>query len=249
MLFLILIISCAKLGQIRQEQVKMTESNDSLKLNGIEIRWFGHASFKINYTKSIYIDPFKLEGALEPADIILITHEHFDHCSPEDIKKVVKDDTLIFATPDCLSKLSRTVDKGKTVVVKPGNKINITQSIQIETIRAYNTNKFRSPGIPFHPKDNDWLGYIMIIDGKRIYHAGDTDFIPEMKNLTNISIALLPVGGTYTMTAEEAVNAANTFKPEIAVPMHYASIVGNISDAERFRDLAKVKTVVLKKAA
>ncbi len=245
-----LLFSCAKQEQ-RQEEVgeeKMVESNNSFKLNGIEIKWIDHASFKINYTKLIYTDPFKLEGALEPADIILITHEHFDHCSPEDIKKIAKDDTLIFTTPDCLSKLSRTVDKGKTVVVKPGSRINVTQNIQIETIPAYNTNKFRSPGIPYHPKDNDWVGYIISINGKRIYQAGDTDFIPEMRNLKNISVAIVPVGGTYTMTAEEAANAVNTFKPETAIPMHYGEIVGSSSDAEKFKVLSKVKTVILKKS-
>ena len=249
-LAIIFVFSCAKQEEMGQgaAEKKMVESNNSLKLNGMEIKWLGNSGFSINYTKLIYTDPFKLEGASEPADIILVTHDHSDHCSPEDIKKIAKDDTLIFATPDCLSKLSRTVDKGKTIVVRPGNKINVTQSIQIETIPAYNTNKFRSPGIPFHPKDNEWVGYIINVDGKKIYLAGDTDFIPEMRNLKNISIALVPVGGTYTMTAEEAANAVNTFKPEIAIPMHYASVAGSSLDAEKFRDLSKVKTVVLEKS-
>jgi len=244
LIFLFLfIISCV------EENKKMNEvEENSFKIDGIEIRWLGHASFKISHTKTIYVDPFKLEGNLEAADIILITHEHFDHCSPEDIKKIAKKDTLILLTPDCLSKLSRIVDEGKTFVVRPGVKINITNNLTIETIPAYNINKFRSPGVPFHPKENEWVGYIINIDGKRIYHAGDTDLTPEMKNLKGIDVALLPVGGTYTMTAEEAANAVNAFKPEIAIPMHYASIVGSSADAERFKNLAKVNVVILKKS-
>lgn len=205
-------------------------------IEGVNVEWLGHASFVFKNDKVVYIDPFKIKGG-EKADLILITHEHYDHCSIEDLNKIVKSETIIITVPDCQSKLSN-LRIANITLVRPGNKINI-KGTMIEVVPAYNTNK------KFHPKANEWVGYIITINGKRVYHAGDTDYIPEMKNLKDIDIALVPVSGTYVMTAEEAAKAVNEFKPKIAIPMHYGSIVGQSSDAEKFRSLAKVKVEIL----
>lgn len=213
-----------------------------MEIEGINIERLNHSSFKIKNDKIIYIDPFKIEG--EKADIILITHEHFDHCSIEDIEKIIKDDTVLVVTHDCVSKLNR-FDKNKLKVVNPGSKLNI-DDIGIEAVAAYNVNKFRSPGIVFHPKEDNKVGYIVTIKGKRIYHAGDTDFIEEMKNI-KVDVALLPVSGTYVMTAKEAAEAALVIKPKVAIPAHYGSIVGSREDAKMFKKLAEkyCKVIIL----
>ncbi len=193
------------------------------------ITWLGHAGFLIKAEgKVIVIDPFQLDQC-DPADIILITHEHYDHCSPEDVEKIQTDKTIIVATPDCAGKL-----KGNVKTVKPGDTLNIG-GIDIEAVPSYNTNK------QFHTKDRNWVGYIFKVGGKRIYIAGDTDYIPEMKSFKNIDIALLPVSGTYVMTAEEAVKAALDIQPKVAVPMHFGSIVGDKGDAEQFAEALKCK--------
>lgn len=203
-----------------KESLKMIEN----------IHWLGHDTFKITAEKTIYTDPFKISKR-DNADIILITHEHYDHCSPEDVKKVRGTETVIIATPDCAAKLS-----GDVKSVKPGDKIKVND-IEIEAVPSYNTNK------QFHTKDRNWVGYIMTVNGMRIYLAGDTDYIPEMKSF-QADIALLPVSGTYVMTAEEAVQAALDIGPKIAIPMHYNSIVGTENDAERFAEGLKGKIEV-----
>ncbi|MCJ7616933.1 MAG: MBL fold metallo-hydrolase [Desulfobacterales bacterium] len=186
------------------------------------IKWLGHSGFAINaHDKIIVIDPFQVKESI-PADIILITHSHYDHCSVKDIDKIKKSDTVIVTEAESAKKLS-----GDVRVVKPGDKITIS-GVQIEAVEAYNTNK------AFHPKTNGWLGFIITVDGIRIYHAGDTDLIPEMDKF-EVDIALLPVSGTYVMTADEAVEAAKRLKPEIAIPMHFDSIVGSKEDAVKFK--------------
>jgi L-ascorbate metabolism protein UlaG (beta-lactamase superfamily) len=194
------------------------------------IYWLGHDTFKIVGEKVIYTDPFKIKKN-DTADIILITHEHFDHCSPEDIKAIQGQKTVIVTTSDCAQKLS-----GNIKIVKPGDKINV-EGVEIEAVPAYNTNK------QFHTKDKGWVGYIFTVEGQRIYIAGDTDHIPEMKNF-KVDIAILPVSGTYVMTAEEAIKAALDIKPKIAIPMHYGSIVGSKNDAKKFADGLKGKIEV-----
>ncbi len=198
-----------------------------------DIHWLGHDTFRIVGEKTIFTDPFRIKKR-DRADIVLITHEHYDHCSPEDVKKILEPDTVIVAPEDCAKKLS-----GNIRIVKVGDRID-AGGIDIEVVPSYNTNK------QFHTKDRGWVGYIFTVRGQRIYLAGDTDYIPEMKTF-RADIALLPVSGTYVMTADEAVKAALDIKPKIAIPMHYASIVGSEADARRFADglKGKIEVVVL----
>lgn len=196
------------------------------------IHWLGHDCFKIANDVVIYTDPFNIKKP-DKADIILITHEHFDHCSPDDIQKIQTKDTVIIAPADCMGKVS-----GTKKTIKPHETITV-KGISIQAVPAYNTNK------QFHPKAKGWVGYIITIHNTRIYLAGDTDYIPEMNSLKNIDIALLPVSGTYVMTAEEAAQAAMAIKPKVAIPMHYGSIVGAIADAKKFEKLLKGKVDVV----
>jgi len=202
------------------------------------IHWLGHDTFRIENDKTVYLDPIKLKGKLPKADLILITHDHHDHCSPDDVARVAKDDTVIVTIAAAAQKL-----KGDVRVVKPGESLTVL-GIPIETVPAYNVNKFRSPGVPFHPKESGHVGFILTVGELRIYHAGDTDVIPEMDDIET-DVALLPVGGTYTMTADEAAEAANRIKPKLAIPMHWGAIVGGDSDAQRFRDLCEVEVAIL----
>ncbi len=193
------------------------------------INWLGHDSMRIDAENGaeIYFDPYQI-GTNPEADLIFITHDHFDHCSVEDVAKIQGEKTVIITEKDSAAKLS-----GDIRVVSPRDTLAIN-GINIEAVPSYNINK------DFHPKNNNWLGFIVEIDGVRIYHAGDSDFIPEMKEI-NTDIALLPVSGTYVMTAEEAIEAALAIKPKLAIPMHYGSIVGDDSDAEKFKQGLKGK--------
>lgn len=195
------------------------------------IVWLGHDGFRIDASTCIYIDPYQIDGG-KPADLLLITHEHFDHCSPEDVAKIQQPGTVIITEKDSAKKLS-----GDVRVITPGERL-LLDGLTVEAVPAYNTNK------DYHPKANRWLGFIIDIDGVRIYHAGDSDYIPEMKDL-EVDIALLPVSGTYVMNADEAVEAALAIKPKLAIPMHYGAIVGDQSDATHFRDKLAGKVDVL----
>ena len=185
------------------------------------IKWLGHDSFRIEGSKTVYIDPFEV-GEGPKGDIILVTHDHFDHCSPEDVAKVQADASIVITEKNSAAKLS-----GDVRILSPGESLTLGD-VRISAVPAYNLDKH------FHPKANDWLGFVIEMDGVRIYHAGDTDFIPEMKALT-VDIALLPVSGTYVMTAAEAVEAALAIEPQIAIPMHFGAIVGGPTDAEHFK--------------
>lgn len=202
-----------------------------LDLDGITVTWLGHDTMKIKGDKVIYVDPFQLKGG-EAADIVLITHEHYDHCSPEDVARIRKKDTVVIGTADVTAKY-----KGETKTIKAGDSVTV-HGITIQAVPAYNTNK------KFHPKASGWVGYVVNMNGKRVYHAGDTDRIPEMESLKDIDVALVPVSGTYVMTAEEAAEAVDRMKPKVAVPIHYGSIVGTKADAERFKNLVKAPTRV-----
>lgn len=195
------------------------------------IKWLGHDTFKIvEGGLKIYTDPFKIKPD-EPADIILISHAHYDHCSPEDVLKIATNNTTIVTTPDCAKQLN-----GNIKTVKPGDKISVN-NLEIKAVPAYNINK------NFHPKANNWVGFVFSISNKKYYFTGDTDYIPEMDNLKeeNIDVAFIPVSGTYVMDANEAVKATLAIMPKIAIPMHYGSIVGSKNDAEQFKEKLKGK--------
>ena len=196
------------------------------------IFWLGHSSIRITGEKVIYIDPWKIGGG-EKADLILISHSHFDHLSVEDVEKIRKPETVILTTPDSAAKLAGDVRE-----IRPGESA-VVAGILVEAVPAYNTVRMRSPGVPFHPREEGWLGFVVTAGGKRIYYAGDTDLTPEMKDV-RADIAILPVGGTYTMNAEEAAELANLIRPEAAIPIHWGDIVGSAADAERFKALCRV---------
>ena len=196
-------------------------------LNNINIKWLGHDGFKIKNSKLIYIDPFKIHDN-EKADLILITHEHYDHLSLDDINKIYSNHTIIIASEICKYNLTNFKN---VKLVNPGDKLKI-DDIEIEAVYSYNPNK------QFHPKKDLRNGYILTINSTRIYHAGDTDLIPEMNNLKNIDIALLPISGKYVMDVNEAVEAVKIIKPKTAIPMHINSIIGTMKEAEEFKKLA-----------
>lgn len=211
---------------------------------GVKLTWLGHDGFRIQDGQVIYVDPFKIESEEPKADIILVSHEHFDHCNVDDLKKVATANTIIVAHSQSTSEL-RKVKAKEVKVVKPGDKISIGD-VGIEAVPAYNVNKFREPGKVFHPKEDGKLGFILTVKGVRIYHAGDTDHIPEMKTIRT-DIALLPVSGTYVMTVQEAAEATATINPKVVIPMHFGAIVGSKSDAETLKKLVKCEVKILEK--
>src|SRR5690348_13427293 len=206
-----------------------------MKLLNLDITRIAHDTFRIAGSKVVYVDPFRVTKQDE-ADVVLISHEHFDHLSLEDLQKVIFPGTTIVASSLCRDGLKNV--KVKAIhYLDPGGK-HLVGTVEVDGLAAYNVNKFREPGKPFHPKENKDLGFLIKMDGTSVYHAGDTDFIPEMESI-RCDIALLPVSGTYVMTAEEAAQAAAVINPKIAVPMHYGAIVGSEADAERFKSLVK----------
>ncbi len=202
------------------------------------IHWLGHASFRIEGNGlQIYIDPWQVTEGPQ-ADLILISHDHRDHCSPEDVAKLRGEETVIVAVAAAAEKLPGPVE-----IVKPGDSVTV-KGIPVQVVPAYNLTKFRSPGNPFHPQAAGFVGFVLTVDGQRIYYAGDTDPIPEMAAI-ECEVALLPVSGTYVMTAEEAVSAVVTLKPKVAVPMHVGRGIGGMEDTERFKELSPVPVAIL----
>ena len=220
-----------------------------MQIGNVDIKWLGHSGFVIKNSHVIYIDPYNIKDGLEKADFILITHNHYDHCSVADILKLVKEGTRIILTPDCQSKITRFETPIKMEIIEAGGELTFGE-IKILAVPAYNIDK------TFHPKD-EGVGYVIKFNGTIVYHAGDTDFIPEMQKLTGYQqpgkefIAILPIGGRFTMTAEEAVEAAKLIKPSLVIPMHYGSIVGTDEDAKEFVKLcreAKINAEILEKS-
>ena len=201
-----------------------------------------HSSIRISKNKIIYIDPFKIDKNYNDADIVFITHDHFDHYSEEDIDKVINENTTIIIPEEMLTKILRKGINKNAVITVESNKEYMVQGIKFETIPAYNTNK------TFHPKENDWVGYIITLDGIRYYIAGDTDVTEENKQV-KCDVAFVPVGGTYTMNYSEAAELVNIIKPKIAVPIHYGSVVGTKQDATNFIKLlhSSIKGIILMK--
>lgn len=220
-----------------------------MKIGNIDLKWTGHSGFFIKNSKNIYIDPYNIKDESEKADIILITHSHYDHCSFADMEKIVKDGTRIIVPADCQSKITRFKVPIKIDVIEPYNEI-IMGDINISAIPAYNIDKH------FHSREEAWMGYIIKMNNVLVYHAGDTDLIPEMQKLTGYKhpgkefVALLPIGGRFTMNVEEAVEAAKLIKPTIAIPIHWGSVVGSEEDAKEFKELCEennIKAEILEK--
>ncbi len=199
----------------------------------VKLQWFGHASFKITSGSDvIYIDPWKLKESAHDATIVLVSHSHYDHYSADDIAKVSGMTTKFVAAEDVVKK------QGKGEVLKPGQTVDIGD-VKVTGVPMYN------PAKQYHPRSNNWVGFIIEIGGKRIYYAGDTDETKEMDALKNIDLALLPVGGTYTMNAAEAAAATKVFKPKQAIPYHWGDIVGSKADADKFAKSAACPVKVL----
>ncbi len=203
------------------------------------LHWLGHDSFRLDGPPVVYFDPWQLSGNMPAADIVLVSHQHGDHCSPQDILKVSGPDTVVVASSSAASQLPGAR------VMAPGDKLSL-KGIEIEAVPAYNVNKFRAPGVPFHPRSEKHTGFIVTMQGVRVYFAGDTDHIPEMKDIA-CDIALLPVSGTYVMTAEEAAGAARELAPIIVVPMHYGAGIGAADDGARLVALYDGKVALLEK--
>lgn len=201
-----------------------------------KLHWLGHDGFRLDAAGAvIYFDPFEIKGGPK-ADIILISHDHFDHFSPDDIQKIKKDETVVVTNDTVAQKID-----GSKQVLKAGDSWR-GKGIEVKAVPAYNPDK------QFHPKASGGLGFIVTVEGVKIYHTGDSDFIPEMKEI-DCDIALIPVSGTYVMDADEAVEATLTIKPAVAVPMHYGAIIGSAADAEKYKKAleGKIEVVVLSK--
>lgn len=199
----------------------------------LEVKWFGHASFRIASDNNvIYIDPWKIPGQPHDADAIFVSHSHYDHCSLPDVRKVSKGDTVVVAPADTIEKL------GATNAITPGETLSFKE-FTIEGVAAYNIGK------TFHPRGHDWCGAVISIGGQRIYYAGDTDLVPEMSDLKDVDLAMFPVGGTYTLNGREAAQAAAAVGCKAAIPYHWGDVVGSQKDALDFQQNARCTVHVL----
>ncbi|MBI2581441.1 MBL fold metallo-hydrolase [Candidatus Woesearchaeota archaeon] len=263
-LVLLAVLALLLAGCSPQNDVKSAERGDA-KMSSSDIldsvNWFGHASFmftdKASGNRIYYIDPFEFkgDGKANPsrqrstgpsrssdlgADIIFITHAHYDHCDPDSVKKILKPETVIVVPGGCKEKLGV---RAEFVDAVPNREYDI-KGFKFRTVPAYNIKPDR---LQYHPKSSNWVGYVFQLNNQTVYHAGDTDFIPEMKQLGKISVAMLPIGGTYTMDVDEAIAAANAIRADVTVPMHYRRLLGsNYSSAEEeFRAGVKNSRVVI----
>ncbi len=208
----------------------------AVTIEGVEITWLKHDAFLLKGNGVVVaIDPYEIRSVPEKADLVLVTHDHFDHCDPNSVRLVAKPDAVIVAPQNAASKLGKNVR-----VVKAGDVLT-EKGVTIKVVPAYNVRPERQR---FHPKNYGGVGYLITLAGKTVYHPGDTDLIPEMDNLGQVDIALLPVSGTYVMDAQEAAEAVKRIKPTHVIPMHYGSIVGSKADAEKFAQLVAGQTTV-----
>ena len=211
-------------------------------LDGLE--WLGHSGFRLQRGgATVYIDPYRVsEGPL--ADAICITHDHYDHFSPSDIARLSGERTLVVAPPPVAERVG-----GSVVSISPGEVLEPDglPGLEIAAVAAYNTSKRDSDGRPFHPREAGGVGYQLRVRGERLYHAGDTDVIPEMDDVAGVDVALLPVSGVYVMTAAEAAEAARRIQPGVAVPMHWGEHLGALSDAQAFAREAPVEVRIMER--
>jgi L-ascorbate metabolism protein UlaG (beta-lactamase superfamily) len=208
--------------------------------------WLGHSGFRIRVGRStVYIDPYRVPDDAPPADLILITHGHYDHFSPQDVERLTKRDTWLVGPAAVAERVSGQVHR-----IGPGEELEdeLVRGIHVSAVAAYNTSKRDADGNPFHPRDAGWVGYALNVRGERLYHSGDTDVIPEMDSVTGVDVALLPVSGVYVMTAQEAAEAARRIQPRVAVPMHWGSHIGTEHDARTFAAKAPVEVRIMEKA-
>jgi L-ascorbate metabolism protein UlaG (beta-lactamase superfamily) len=207
-----------------------------------ELEWLGHSGFRIAVGKaSIYIDPYRIAADEPKADLILISHQHYDHFSIQDIERLRKDTTQVLAPPAVAERLDGNVHS-----LRPGDVFETdVYGVDVRAVPAYNTSKRDGEGRPFHPREAGCLGYELNVRGERLYHAGDTDVIPEMDWVVGAEVALLPVSGVHVMTALEAAEAARRIQPTVAVPMHWGGHIGSEEDAKAFADAAPVDVVIM----
>ncbi|MCX6785379.1 MAG: MBL fold metallo-hydrolase [Candidatus Komeilibacteria bacterium] len=215
---------------------------------GLQISHFAQSGFRLKTGgQVIYLDPYNLkEDQVELANYVFISHGHFDHCSKNDLAKIITKETVVVASRECQKQLAGLRVK-EIIYIGPGETVDLKE-LQAVAVQAYNLDKFRDDGQLYHTLSGDEVGFVLEINQVRLYHAGDTDKIPEMAELKDIDLALLPVSGTYTMTYKEAAEAAAIIKPKIAIPMHYGSVVGSIADAEKFKAAAEklgIKTEII----
>ncbi|MBA3300406.1 MAG: MBL fold metallo-hydrolase [Thermoleophilaceae bacterium] len=208
--------------------------------------WTGHSGFRLRAKDAtIYIDPYRVEGG-PPADLILITHGHYDHFSPRDLERLSHERTQLIA-PAAVAERA----EGNVTSIAPGEAVEpeAVRGVYVGAVAAYNTSKRDAEGRLFHPREAGWVGYELNVRGERLYHAGDTDVIPEMDDVAGVDLALLPVSGTYVMSASEAVEAARRIQPRMAVPMHWGADIGTDEDAAAFAQRAPVEVRIMKRSA
>ena len=210
-----------------------------------ELEWLGHSGFRISVGRAtIYIDPYRIPADEPKADLVLITHQHYDHFSIQDLERVRKDDTQVIAPPAVAERL-----EGNVRSLRAGDVLETNiYGVDVRAVPAYNTSKRDAEGRPFHPREAGCLGYEINVRGERLYHAGDTDVIPEMDWVVGAEVALLPVSGVHVMTALEAAEAARRIQPTVAVPMHWGGHIGSEEDAKAFADAAPVDVVIMEPA-
>ena len=208
------------------------------------VEWLGHSGFRIQAGKAaIYIDPYRVTDGPK-ADLILITHAHYDHFSPQDVERLRKPATIVVAPAAVAERLA-----GNVIAVRPGEVVEPLPGLDVRAVPAYNTSKRDAEGRVFHPREAGCVGYELNVRGERLYHAGDTDVIPEMDQVAGVDVALLPVSGVYVMTAQEAVEAARRIQPRVAVPMHWGEHIGSLEDAEAFAQNAPVEVRIMERVA
>lgn len=212
----------------QNQQEGKDDAKEEAKVNTDNITVNTQSSIRIDGSKTVYSDPYKIGKAANDADVVFITHAHYDHYDEPSLKNVVKADTIVVCPASMLADVKGMNLGVKEIIgMKAGETEEVADGVAAEAVPAYNLNK------NFHPKANGWVGYVITMDGVKYYAAGDTDALPELEDV-DCDIAFVPVGGTYTMTATEAADLVNKIKPAVAIPIHYGTIVGRAADADTF---------------